>query len=234
MTRWLACLESLGDCICGITFTVADVYGLSSVWPSCGEFQPKRKSTVSVEEILIFLGTLASAIFLAWILFCGGQRKVKKIAKFEQPPRFKEWFFTYMHIAHECDARILEPLWLFDYGSHGMSEAQLYHDLIGDICRFLSKRGFTVRRVGIGWRAQHVQWDIVHPDGRRVWISPNGIFLWDDQPMFYLSLLDYTQIIIRVSRRPNVQPLTHPEFHKYLFDALWDLIIDGKKVDVER
>jgi hypothetical protein len=229
----IECFNNPGDCICGITFNIAYGFGLSAFWPSCGEFQPRPKN--SPTEVFLVFGVVIVGQILLWLFVFGANKKTQALARFEQSPPFKEWFRTYMHLAHECDVPILETLWKFDYGSHGMSEAQLYHDLIADVCRFLKTRGFIATPMGFGWRAQHLRWSIAHPDGRIVSIY-GDIVRWTKQPRFRLIQANPMRVqdIVRISSIPGVEPLTHPEFRKYLFNALWDTIVDGKRFLVDR
>jgi hypothetical protein len=85
--------------------------------------------------------------------------------------KFKQWLTIYMAVAHNCDHRILDQLWISDEGTHGRSVLECYEDVIRDTVVFLRERGFRVRYTGTGWKISHLRWEAVHPDGREVTID---------------------------------------------------------------
>jgi hypothetical protein len=221
-----ACFANLGDCLCGVTWEVADWYGFSGFWPDCGNYQSKHPPRIPVDDVLAFFIALVTLMVVVYVLGRGAERKAGSIAKFGDPPQFKLWLRTYMHLVHECDIPILEVLWHFDRGSHQRSDAQLYHDLITDICLFVKRLGFVVTHHGVGWRAQHLTIFAHHHDGRKVDILPDGIFLLDDQPRICVSYPGYRVEMVRLSRVLGNR--SHDDFRKLVFDVLWDVIVERR------
>jgi hypothetical protein len=184
-------------------------------------------------SLLILVPTLAVTMGISAGIDWVTQWRAEKVARWETHAEFRNWFRVYMAIAHHCGERILNPLWLADEGDHGRTEADIYEDLIRDVCLFLKARGFSVQQTGNGWRASQMEWFIFHPDHSSVTIFPEdklniwpstigGTGAWGVWAHFrFRDGHGATRDEVRGgSCGPDGEPIGILEFRKRLWDAL--------------